>query len=223
MNVYAQEKTNRLIGSWEVPATWFQSANSMYILIFATVVGSFWAWWGRKGRETSSLFKMAVGIIITGFGFLFMVGAVRQYEVEGASAMYWLMLAYMFHTLGELCLSPVALSFVTKVSPQRYVAFMMGAYFAATGLGNKVAGSLGELSTELGEYAIFLGITVFCVLFGILMVAITKPLKRLAHGAEDLQTAVVGDNEGYEVEEPLHIEGDSTTVSYDELKENKRS
>lgn len=190
MNVYAKEKTDLYLG-WSilesVPASWFQSVNAIFILIFATIVGTFWIRWQKIGRESSSIFKMAIGVIIMGLGFAFMSFAVKEYEVVGKSAMYWLVLAYLFHTLGELCASPVALSFITKLAPARYVAFMMGAYFAATGLGNKVAGALGEASTKAGEFAVFTGITVFCVLFGILVILMIKPLKRLTHGAEDLE------------------------------------
>jgi POT family proton-dependent oligopeptide transporter len=186
MNVYTKEKTDLSLGAFEVPATWFQSVNAFFILTFATLVAGFWVWWRRKGFESSSIFKMALGTIIMGLGFLFMVGAVKQYEAEGSSAMYWLVLAYLLHTLGELCASPVALSFITKLAPARYVAFMMGAYFAATGLGNKLAGSLGELSTSAGELEVFTGITIFCVVFGGLVILIIKPLKRLTHGAEEV-------------------------------------
>jgi len=202
MNVYALEKTDRTLG-WsflpEVPASWFQSVNAIFILIFATLVGSFWNWWRKRGGESFSVFKMAIGVIIMGLGFAFMSAASKQYDTLGQSAMYWLVLAYLFHTLGELCASPVALSFITKLAPARYVAFMMGAYFAATGLGNKVAGALGELSAAAGEFAIFTGITIFCVVFGLLVLAIIKPLKRMAHGAEELDDTHYEEHEPYEL------------------------
>ena len=192
MNVYAAQKTNLALGGFSVPASWFQSVNAIFILIFATIVGSIWIWWKNRGRESSSLFKMAIGVIIMGWGFFFMsiasneVGYDTAGEVIKKSGMQWLVLAYLFHTLGELCVSPVALSFITKLAPERWMAFMMGAYFAATGLGNKVAGLLGESASSLGEFTIFTGIAVFCTIFGLLVIAILKPLKRLIHGAEDL-------------------------------------
>jgi len=185
LNVYAKQKTDLLIGNFLVPASWFQSVNAIFILIFATIVGSFWVWWKNRKRESSSLFKMAIGVIIMGWGFFFMSAASMQYEVEGLSSMHWLVLAYLFHTIGELCASPVALSFITKLAPDRWMAFMMGAYFAATGLGNKVAGLLGESATEIGEFKIFTGIAVFCTIFGLLVLLIIKPLKRLTHKAEE--------------------------------------
>ncbi len=184
LNVYAKQKTDLLIGNFLVPASWFQSVNAIFILIFATIVGSFWVWWKNRNNESSSLFKMAIGVIIMGWGFFFMSAASMQYEAEGLSSMHWLVLAYLFHTIGELCASPVALSFITKLAPDRWMAFMMGAYFAATGLGNKVAGLLGESATEMGEFAIFTGIAVFCTIFGLLVLLIIKPLKRLTHNAE---------------------------------------
>jgi len=191
MNIYTDEKTNLALGSFNVPASWFQSVNAMFILMFAPLIGAFWGWWRNRGKESSSIFKMAIGVIIMGWGFFFMTKASTEVtyndagEVIGKSSMIWLVLAYLFHTIGELCASPVALSFITKLSPARWVAFMMGAYFAVTGLGNKVAGLLGEWSESLGEFKIFTGIAIFCTIFGLLVLLIIKPLKRLAHGAED--------------------------------------
>ena len=126
-----------------------------------------------------------------GLGFLFMSKASTEVvEVNGAivekSAVTWLFLAYLFHTVGELCASPVALSFITKLAPVKYASFMMGAYFAATGFGNKLAGSLGVLSESAGEFQIFTGIAIFCTIFGLIVILMLKPLKRLTHGAEDL-------------------------------------
>ena len=111
--------------------------------------------------------------------------------------MYWLVLAYLFHTIGELCTSPVALSYITKLAPVKYASFMMGAYFAATGLGNYVAGWVGSYSEKAGEFEIFTGIFIFCTIFGILVLAILKPLKRLTHGAEDSSPEVAIEDEGY--------------------------
>ncbi|MEP3209193.1 MAG: peptide MFS transporter [Maribacter sp.] len=200
MNLYAEEKTNRMFMGWEVPAAWFQGANAGFIILFAVLVANFWAKRKLKGKEASSLFKMAVGVVIMGIGFVYMVFASLQYEANGSSAMYWLVLAYLFHTLGELCLSPVSLSFFTKLAPARYMALMMGVYWAATGLGNKVAGVIGEKSVQAGELKVFGGLFVFAVLFGLLVILLLKPLKRLTHGAEDKETIIHDDEtEGFEL------------------------
>jgi len=206
MNLYAEQKTDRMLGSFEVPSAWFQSVNAFFIITLGTSVAAFWVWWKKQGKESSSLFKMALGVIIMGLGFLFMTKASMEVEMAGdevaeKAAMIWLVLAYLLHTIGELCASPVALSFITKLAPVKYASFMMGAYFAATGLGNKLAGWIGEFSQSAGEFEIFTGIAVFCTIFGLLVIALLKPLKRLTHGAEDRQ---IGDEfekeaEGFEL------------------------
>jgi len=185
MNIYTSEKTNRMLMGWEVPASWFQSLNSMFIIFLGTSVALFWANRKLKGKVATSLYKMIIGLIIMGTGFFFMTAAVAQYEAVGASAMYWLVLAYLFHTVGELCLSPVALSYITKLAPVKYASLMMGIYFAVTGFGNKIAGLLGEASENLGEYTIFTGIAIFCIVFAGLVMVFRKKLELLTHGAED--------------------------------------
>ena len=191
MSLYTEQKTDRmlsfslpLIGN-EVPAAVFQSINAFFIIVLGTAIGSFWYKWAKKGKESSSLFKMALGIIIMGFGFLFMVFAAMEFEKSGSSSMLWLVLAYLFHTIGELCISPVALSFITKLAPVKYAALMMGVYFAATGLGNKVAGIVGESASDYGELTIFSGILIFTVIIGSIFILMLKPLKRLTHGVEE--------------------------------------
>ena len=186
MNIYAFEKTNRLIESinFEVPATWFQSLNAGFIVLFAVLVGKFWSWWKSLGRESALLFQMAVGVVIMAIGFLFMSMASLEFQEKGSSAMYFLVFAYLFHTLGELCTSPTAMALITKLSPIKYASIMMGTYFACTGFGNKLAASLGEWAQTAGEFEIFTGIFIFCSLFGILVMLLIKPLKRLTHGLD---------------------------------------
>ncbi|MBR9914787.1 MAG: peptide MFS transporter, partial [Algicola sp.] len=203
MNLYTETNTRRVLFGWEIPTVMFQSLNAGFIIIFATIVASIWAKRQLKGKEASSLFKMALGIIIMGFGFLFMVFAAMEFENSGSSSMIWLVLAYLFHTIGELCISPVALSFITKLAPVKYASLMMGVYFAATGLGNKVAGIVGESASEYGEYAIFFGILIFTVVVGALFIVLLKPLKRLTHGAEDNEREMHNDEtEGFELADP---------------------
>ncbi|MDE3742884.1 peptide MFS transporter [Maribacter polysaccharolyticus] len=191
MNIYASEKTNRIlsfslpfIGN-EIPASWFQSLNAMFIIFLGTSVAGYWAKRKLKGKLSTGLFKMILGLIIMGTGFFFMTAAATEYNSTGSSAMYWLVLAYLFHTVGELCISPVALSYITKLAPVKYASFMMGIYFAMTGFGNKLAGLLGESASQFGEFTIFTGIAVFCIVFGFLVILFRKKLEALTHGAED--------------------------------------
>ena len=185
MNIYASEKTDRLFMGWLVPASWFQSLNAMFIIFLGTAVAGYWAKRKLKNQLSSSLFKMIIGLIIMGTGFFFMSAAATQYESQGSSAMYWLVLAYLFHTIGELCISPVALSFITKLAPLKYASLTMGVYFAMTGFGNKLAGMLGEASQSMGEFTIFTGIALFCVVFGCIVLLFRTKLEKLTHGAED--------------------------------------
>jgi len=185
MNIYASEKTDRLLMGWLVPASWFQSLNAMFIIFLGTTVAMYWAKRKLKNQLSSSLFKMIIGLIIMGTGFFFMSAAATQYETDGSSAMYWLVLAYLFHTIGELCISPVALSFITKLAPLKYASLTMGVYFAMTGFGNKLAGLLGEASQSMGEFTIFTGIAIFCVVFGCIVLLFRTKLEKLTHGAED--------------------------------------
>jgi len=178
MNIYAKQKTDRMLMGWEVPATWFQSLNAMFIIFLGTSVAGYWAMRKLKDKISTSLFKM----------------------ILGSSAMYWLVLAYLFHTVGELCISPVALSFITKLAPLKYASLMMGVYFAMTGFGNKLAGILGESASKFGEFSIFTGIAIFCVIFGLLVMVFRKKLEVLTHGAEDNERILKHDEaEGFEL------------------------
>lgn len=201
MNIYAMDNTNRMLMGWEVPASWFQSLNAMFIIFLGTLVAGYWANRKLKGKLATSLFKMIIGLIIMGTGFFFMSAASAQFESTGSSAMYWLVLAYLFHTVGELCISPVALSYITKLAPLKYASLMMGVYFAMTGFGNKLAGLLGEASEKLGEFTIFTGIAVFCVSFGLLVMIFRNKLEKLTHGAEDNEHEML-ETEKYEIADP---------------------
>ena len=208
MNLYAQQKTDRMLAGFELPAPWFQSLNPLYIILFGTPIGLAWLWWKRQGREASPLFKMGVGTIIMGIGFLFMTAAAAEFEAKGESAMYWLALAYLLLTAGELCASPVALSFITKLSPARYSSFILAFYFVAVGLGHKLAATLGEAAQFIGDFTIFTGIAVSCVAIGLFIFLLLGPLKRLSHGAEELPGSHFEEQEGFELADQPEAEED---------------
>jgi POT family proton-dependent oligopeptide transporter len=121
---------------------------------------------------------MAVGMIIMGSGFLMMSGAAIE-SLDGTKAMLiWLIASYLLQVIGELSISPVALSFITKLAPAKYASIMMGIYFAATGLGNKLAGLVGELAQSAGELEVFTGIAIFCSAFGFIILVFYKKTKK---------------------------------------------
>ena len=146
LNLFAKDFTARRIGSFEVPATWFQSINSAFIIIQAPVFAAIWVTLGRKGKDLSSPGKFAAGLFFAGLGFLLMIYAANAVVAsDGAlkvSAM-WLVASYFFQTVGELCLSPVGLSSMTKLSPRKYVGQMMGIWFLASSIGNLLGGLAG--------------------------------------------------------------------------------
>jgi len=193
MNLYARDKIDRVMFGFEVPASFLQALHAFYVILLGVPVAYFWTRWRKKGRESSSLFKMGIGTIITGLGFLLLAGAAIETasSLDGKASIYWMFGAYLLHVIGELSISPVALSFITKLAPLKYASLMMGAYFMVSGVGNKVAGYVGEAAQNAGEYAIFMGVLIFCVSFGLLLVLFVKKLKKLTHGADDIDPKVV--------------------------------
>jgi len=143
--------------------------------------------WSKKGKESSAVFKMAVGMIIMAVSFLALMGAVYDASLSaiGKAPIYWLLLSYFLHVVAELSISPVALSFITKLAPAKYASLTMGAYFAIVGIGNKAAGLLGEAAQESGVMTVFAIIATMCFIVGLLVFALVKKLKTLTHGAED--------------------------------------
>jgi len=146
LNLFARDFTNRTVGSFEVPALWFQSINSAFIILFAPLFAAMWVGMARRGIELSSPAKFALGLALAGVGFMVMVPAANAVLESGGTvkvSAWWLTISYLFQTLGELALSPVGLSSMTKLSPRRYVGQMMGVWFLASSLGNLVAGLVG--------------------------------------------------------------------------------
>jgi len=186
LTLYTKQYTNRVVLGWEIPTSMFQSLNAGFILLFGTAVAGFWARRAKRGARSSTLFKMGIGTIILGLGYVFMIGASleRSSSLSGQSALFWLATTYLFHTIGELCLSPVALAFITRVSPKRIVGTMMGLFWAATGLANFFAAQVGRLAGNLGEMAIFGGLIAFCTIMGSLLALFSGRLNRLTHGYE---------------------------------------
>jgi len=187
MNLYARDKIDRVMFGFEVPASFLQALHAFFVILFGVPVAYFWTRWRNKGRESSSLFKMGVGTVITGLGFLLLAGAALETgtSLTGKASIYWMFGAYFLHVIGELSISPVALSFITKLAPIKYASIMMGVYFMVTGLGNRLAAYVGEAAQSAGEYAIFMGVLIFCVSFGLLLIVFVKKLKKLTHGADD--------------------------------------
>lgn len=147
LNLFAERFTDREVFGWEIPTGYFQSINSMFIIIFAPIFGAMWIWLGRRNLEPSSPMKFTLGLFMLGIGFFVMYFATKIAASGDLAAPTWLILTYMLHTFGELSLSPVGLSLVTKLAPKSYGGQMMGIWFLSVALGNLIAGLIaGEAS-----------------------------------------------------------------------------
>ena len=171
----------------QIPATWFLILNSLFIIAFAPL---FSRWWESK-YNPSAASKYGLGLILLGIGFgalAFGSMAIEPGAKTGSVSLIWLVLAYLFHTLGELCLSPVALSYVSKLVPGRMIAMMFGIWYIAVAIGNKLAGILGGKIEKITEHydmtTFFLIFTVIPIGLGLLGVALTKVVNRLMHGVK---------------------------------------
>jgi POT family proton-dependent oligopeptide transporter len=147
MNLFADRHTD-MAG---LPSTLFQSLNPLMILVLAPAFAGLWVALGKRGREPSTPLKMALGLFLLGIGFLFLVAGGKRADAGVLVSPWWLTLAYLFHTLGELCLSPVGLSYVSRIAPARYASLLMGAWYLANTIANKLAGVLAGLTPTPGQ------------------------------------------------------------------------
>ena len=146
LNLFARDYTDRVVGGWEMPTLWLQSFNSLFVIALAPVFAAIWVSLGRRGRDPSSPAKFAFGLLFAGLGFLLMVPAANMIIAANGAlrvSMWWLIGSYFLQTLGELSLSPVGLSSMTKLAPKAFVGQMMGVWFMAAALGNLIAGLVG--------------------------------------------------------------------------------
>ena len=130
--------------------------------------------------------KMVSGLLLTGIGFLFMIAAVFDQQANGKASMIWLILAYLFHTMGELCISPVGLSMVTKLAPARLASLMMGVWFLINFVANILAGYIGAYAQHAGELTVFAGLAGVLCVFAVVLWFLSGTLVRWMHGAETI-------------------------------------
>jgi POT family proton-dependent oligopeptide transporter len=169
----------------EVPASWFGVLNSLFIILFAPVFSKLWE---TKFNPTGAV-KFALGLILLGLGFAALAYGSKDIELGAKTAqvsMVWLILAYLLHTLGELCLSPVGLSYVSKLAPPKFVGLMFGVWFGATAIANYLAGLSGSFIDKISEeygLSIFFMIYFFIpVLAGVILIILTPWIKKKMHG-----------------------------------------
>jgi POT family proton-dependent oligopeptide transporter len=194
MNFFAEHRTDRHVLGFEIPASWFQSVNSAVLILTAPLFAALWTWLGRRNREPSAPAKMSAAMVLLGAGFVFMVLGARSSDGGRLVSPLWLVAAYSLHTFGELCLSPIGLSMVTKLAPLRLASLLMGAWFFATAIAEFLAGQLAALTDRVGRGEVFhlLGgqadfyfiFVVSSAVAAVGLAVLTPWLKRLMHGRD---------------------------------------
>lgn len=178
MNLFALERTDRLFGHWEMPASFFQALNPLLILVLAPVFSLLFVWSDQKRFGLSTPAKMAVGMIILGLGFALLALAQEHSEAIGRVSPLWLVGVYWLHTIGELFLSPIGLSMVTRLAPVQLASFMMGLWFTAVAVANYLAGTLEAMLQHSG-IPLYWFLVSSSIGAGLLLLSITPILKRL--------------------------------------------
>lgn len=187
MTLYTDKYIDRHIFGFEIPTAIFQSVNPFFIVALAPLFSMLWTWLSVRGKEPSVPTKMGFGMILLGFGFLLMVAACLQRggnnPDEAVKAnMLLLVGTYLFHTFGELCLSPIGLSMVTKLSPVKLASLMMGVWFMSSFIANICGGFVASAISKMGAMGIFLTIAGVCVVLGLVLISMNKWLVKKSHG-----------------------------------------
>ncbi|MEM6639038.1 MAG: peptide MFS transporter [Pseudomonadota bacterium] len=180
LNLFARDYTDRVLGGFEIPTTWFQNANSTFIILLSPFFAAFWVWLGKRMITPGYGIKCAIGLMIMASGFIIMFFAAQVAASGLKAAPYWLVMTYFVHTVGELVLSPVALSAVSKLSPRRFAGQMMGVFVLTYSIGNIIAGIFaGNFDPEnVAEMpSLYLQITQFGVAAGAVLLAFSLVTK----------------------------------------------
>ena len=200
LTIFADRQTDRNLFGWEMPASYFQSVNPLAIIILAPLFSSLWLRLGNRGLEPSSPKKMAIGLSLVSLGYVVIAFAVYGLGLMDKVSMFWLIALYVIHTMGELCLSPIGLSMVSKLSPVRFSSLLMGTWFLANAAANKFAGTLSALIPGGGEdgqgaasthflgfeisnlFDFFLVFIVMCGVAALILFAMSRWLEKKMHG-----------------------------------------
>ena len=178
-NIFAKEYTDRIILGWEYPASWLQVLNPVLVVILSPFMAYMWLFLGKRMLDPSLPFKFGLGLIFMAIGFLFIATGATVAMQEGMAGAKWLLLTYLFHTIGELTLSPIGLAAISNLSPKRFVGQMMGIWFLASSLGAIIAGLLSGQATYSGINSmpdLFNKIAIISSIIGLVLILISKPL-----------------------------------------------
>ncbi|MBP9933549.1 MAG: peptide MFS transporter [Chitinophagaceae bacterium] len=198
LTLFADKQTERHIGSWEMPASFFQSVNPLAVISIAPIMTLIWGWLHKRNAEPASPLKMAWGLALLCLGYVVIALAVKGVDSSVKISMYWLLALYVLHSIGELCLSPIGLSMVSKLAPVRFSSLLMGTWFLANAAANKFAGTLSALipggEDGSGAATSFMGFQItnlyeffmlFIIMTGIaaaLLFVLSGVLRKMMHG-----------------------------------------
>ena len=183
LNLFADRNTDNSVLGVGYPSSWFQSLNPLFIIALAPMFAWLWVWLARRGKEPSSPAKFGVGLVLVGAGFAVLIPAAVAGGDGTLVSPLWLVVAYLLHTLGELALSPVGLSAMTKLAPVRIGGLVMGVWFLGLSVGNYIGGRVGGLYESWSLPGLFGAVAAFTVVAGLLLLAFTRPLRRLGGDA----------------------------------------
>lgn len=185
LNLYTDEQVNRTMFGWEVPASMFQSINAIYIVLLGPLFAALWVWLGKRGWNPSTPVKFSLALVQLGLGFLVLVWGAQS--SDGLTPVIFIFLIYLLHTTGELCLSPVGLSAMTRLSVSAMVGLMMGAWFLASGAGNAVAALIAQATAAEGPngesavLTVYRNVGLFSIAVAVAMLALSPVLNKMMH------------------------------------------
>ena len=179
LNLFAYRNTRTVLFGWHFPSSWFQSLQPLFIICLAPVFAWVWLRLARAGAEPSTPAKFALGLVFAGAGFAVLIAAAKLAEQGIQVSPMWLTVTYFLHTCGELSLSPVGLSAMTKLAPMRIAGLMMGVWFLATSVGNYIGGRVAGLYEAWPLPSLFAAVATFAILAGLLLIAFSKRIRRM--------------------------------------------
>ena len=181
LTIFADRMVDRAVGGVVIPTAWFQSLNPLFVVLLAPVFASIWKFLGTRGKEPSIPAKMGLGMLLLSFGYILLWAATLSEGIINISV-WWLVGTYLLHTMGELALSPIGLSMVSKLSPVRLASMMMGVWLLSSSVANILGGFLAAVIVDMGVHAVFGAVALATGILGAILLSIRKILERRMHG-----------------------------------------
>ncbi len=189
LTLYTDKFIDKTVFGWEIPTSWLQAVNPIFIVLLGPLFSALWVGLAKKGKNPSTPIKMGLGMIALAVGFVFMIGAVMErggdvQDINVKASILWLLATYLLHTIGELMLSPIGLSMVTKLAPVRLASMFMGVWYLSSTIANFISGLAVGFVEQFGAMTIFSGIAVFVGICGLLVLFLSRWLLNRMHGAD---------------------------------------